>query len=68
MDNYTVVMNTRPWIETGIIHHLPTFLIPACSPQEAIIKVRAMFPEGLRVAGTVLREEPHADRMMDFDE
>ncbi|KKN10457.1 hypothetical protein LCGC14_1036380 [marine sediment metagenome] len=64
MDNYTVVMTTRTRAETswGSVRHLPTFLIGACSPQEAVSKVRSMFGEELRISGRVLRAEPHCDR------
>lgn len=48
-------------------HHLPMFLVPACSPQEAIHKVGAMFPEGLRITGSVIRDEPDCDQFMAFD-
>jgi hypothetical protein len=46
--------------------HLPTFLMPACSPGEAIIKIRAMWPETIAIGGKVMRTEPHCDREMDF--
>ena len=72
MDNYAVVMSTRtrkkPASGWHVVDHLPTFLMPACSPGEAIIKVRAMFPKDLRIAGHVMRDEPYCDRFMDFDE
>ena len=66
MHNYTVTMWTD---ETANNHssrrHLPTFIMPAQSPSEAIIKIRAMFPESLRIGG-VIRSEPHGDLEMDF--
>ena len=69
LENYEVTMNTRIRPENymgdvpRVIRHLPTFLMPAHSPQEAIIKVRALFGAELRIAGKVL----HGEDEMDFD-
>ncbi len=73
-ENYVVTMNTRIRRENNLGNvpnfpcHLPSFEINACSPGEAIIKVRAMFGDELRIAGSVTRAAPHYDREMDFDE
>ena len=67
VDNYTVTMWTEDTINRTLPrNHLPTFLMPACSPSESIIKIRAMFPETYRIGGKVMRTEPHCDREMDF--
>ena len=67
MDNYTVTMWTDDTAQNHYSRrHLPTFLMPACSPGEAIIKIRGMFPESLKIGGKVMRTEPNCDREMDF--
>jgi hypothetical protein len=68
MDNYTVTMWHEDTRNSGYTRrHLPTFLMPACSPSEAIIKIRAMFPDrDSAIGGKVMRTEPNCDREMDF--
>ena len=66
MNSYLVVMSTREGKKVS--SHLPSFIMPACSPREAIQKIRTMFPKALRIHGTVMRHEPHADQMMNFNE
>ena len=68
MHNYSVIMayhrQDGGWSE---LHHLPRFLMPATSPKEAITKVKSMFPKDLRLTGTIIRDEPHADEYTTFD-
>jgi hypothetical protein len=69
LDNYTVTMWAEEIAKLSTWdhrRHLPTFLMPAYSPREAIIKIRAMYPESIRIGGKVMRTEPHCDREMDF--